>query len=100
MAGHAVRWRLLTELADSDYRVRGLVTRVGQPQNLISYHMRLLRDGGLVAQSRRLGHNLGDRIQETYSNVAAEVEHRLLEALNDRWDKAVADNPDQPAWRI
>ena len=41
-----------------------------------------------------------DRIQETYSHVAAEVEHRLLEALNDRWDKAVADSPDQPAWRI
>ena len=53
-----------------------------------------------VAQSRRLGHILGDRIQETYSHVAAEVEHRLLEALNDRWDKAVADSPDQPAWRI
>ena len=53
-----------------------------------------------VAQSRRLGHILGDRIQETYSHVAAEVEQRLLEALNDRWDKAVADNPDQPAWRI
>jgi integrase len=33
-----------------------------------------------VAQARRLGHILGDRIQETYSHVAAEVEHRLLEA--------------------
>jgi len=52
-----------------------------------------------VAQSLRLGHILGDRIQETYSHVAAEVEHRLLEALSDRWDKAVADSPDQPAWR-
>jgi ArsR family transcriptional regulator, arsenate/arsenite/antimonite-responsive transcriptional repressor / arsenate reductase (thioredoxin) len=47
-----VRWRLLTELADSDYRVRGLVTWVGQPQNLISYHLRLLRDGGLVTSTR------------------------------------------------
>ena len=28
-----------------------------------------------VAQARRLGHILGDRIQETYSHVAAEVEH-------------------------
>jgi transposase len=44
ITGHAVRWRLLTELADSDYRIRGLVTRVDQPQNLISYHLRLLRD--------------------------------------------------------
>jgi integrase len=27
-----------------------------------------------VAQARRLGHILGDRIQDTYSHVAAEVE--------------------------
>ncbi|WP_218022030.1 winged helix-turn-helix domain-containing protein [Nocardia nova] len=39
---------MLTELSDSDYRVRELVARVGEPQNLISYHLRLLRDGGLV----------------------------------------------------
>jgi hypothetical protein len=52
-----------------------------------------------VAQSRRLGHILGDRIQETYSHVAAEVEHRLLAGLQERWDKAVADSPQQPGWR-
>ena len=52
-----------------------------------------------VAQSRRLGHILGDRIQETYSHVATEVEHRLIAALNDRWDKAVADSLQEPAWR-
>jgi protein-tyrosine-phosphatase/DNA-binding transcriptional ArsR family regulator len=52
LAGHPLRWRLLTELADSDYRVRELVTLVGEPQNLVSYHLRLLRDGGLVTATR------------------------------------------------
>ena len=52
-----------------------------------------------VAQARRLGHILGDRIQETYSHVAAEVEARLLYGLQDRWLKAVADSPLQPPWR-
>jgi integrase len=52
-----------------------------------------------VSQARCLGHILGDRIQETYSHVAAEVEHRLLQGLQDRWAKAVADSPVQPAWR-
>jgi ArsR family transcriptional regulator, arsenate/arsenite/antimonite-responsive transcriptional repressor / arsenate reductase (thioredoxin) len=47
-----VRWRLLTELAESDYRVRELVARVDQPQNLVSYHLRLLRGGGLVTCTR------------------------------------------------
>ena len=45
-----------------------------------------------IAQSRRLGHILQDKIQQTYSHVAAEVERRLLECLQDRWDKAVANS--------
>ena len=52
LAAHPLRWRLLSELADSDYRVRELATRVDQPQNLVSYHLRLLRDGGLVTATR------------------------------------------------
>lgn len=52
LASHPVRWQLLTTLADSDFRVRELVTRVGRPQNLVSYHLRLLRGGGLVTATR------------------------------------------------
>jgi len=52
LAGHPLRWRLLTELAGTDLRVRELVTLTGQPQNLVSYHLRLLRDGGLVGATR------------------------------------------------
>lgn len=39
-------------LAASDYRVRELVELVGHPQNLISYHLRLLRGSGLVTARR------------------------------------------------
>lgn len=52
LAAHPLRWRLLTELADSDHRVRDLVTLLDEPQNLLSYHLRLLRDGGLVSTRR------------------------------------------------
>jgi ArsR family transcriptional regulator, arsenate/arsenite/antimonite-responsive transcriptional repressor / arsenate reductase (thioredoxin) len=52
LAGHPLRWRLLAQLAGSDLRVRELVTRVGEPQNLVSYHLRLLRDGGLVTATQ------------------------------------------------
>jgi protein-tyrosine-phosphatase/DNA-binding transcriptional ArsR family regulator len=52
LAGHPLRWRLLAELAHSDLRVRELAALVGQPQNLVSYHLRLLRDGGLVTVNR------------------------------------------------
>jgi protein-tyrosine-phosphatase/DNA-binding transcriptional ArsR family regulator len=52
LAGHPLRWRLLAELAASDRRVRELTEVVGRPQNLVSYHLRLLRAGGLVAAHR------------------------------------------------
>src|SRR5215203_1299042 len=52
LASNPLRWRLLRELVRSDRAVRELVTLVGEPQNLVSYHLRLLREGGL-ASSRR-----------------------------------------------
>jgi protein-tyrosine-phosphatase/DNA-binding transcriptional ArsR family regulator len=52
LAAHPLRWQLITELADSDYRVRELAARTGQPQNLISYHLRMLRDNDLITNTR------------------------------------------------
>jgi ArsR family transcriptional regulator, arsenate/arsenite/antimonite-responsive transcriptional repressor / arsenate reductase (thioredoxin) len=52
LAAHPLRWQLLRALADGDHRVRELANRVDQPQNLVSYHLRLLRDGGLVTSVR------------------------------------------------
>ena len=52
LAGHRVRWLLLTELARSDRQVRELTALAGQPQNLVSYHLAQLRAGGLVAVRR------------------------------------------------
>src|SRR5215203_7386325 len=54
LAGHPLRWRLLSELACSDRRVGELCERAGQRQSLVSYHLRLLRDGGLVSARRSL----------------------------------------------
>jgi protein-tyrosine-phosphatase/DNA-binding transcriptional ArsR family regulator len=52
LAGHPVRWRLLAELSAGDLRVRELVGLLGRPQNLVSYHLRLLREADLVTTRR------------------------------------------------
>jgi protein-tyrosine-phosphatase/DNA-binding transcriptional ArsR family regulator len=52
LAAHPVRWRLLRELARSDRAVSELTQLVDEPQNLVSYHLRQLRDGGLVSGRR------------------------------------------------
>jgi ArsR family transcriptional regulator, arsenate/arsenite/antimonite-responsive transcriptional repressor / arsenate reductase (thioredoxin) len=52
LAGHPLRWRLLGELARSDRIVHELTQLVGEPQNLVSYHLGKLRDGRLVTARR------------------------------------------------
>jgi protein-tyrosine-phosphatase/DNA-binding transcriptional ArsR family regulator len=52
LAAHPLRWQLLSALAEGDHRVRELAVRVDQPQNLVSYHLRLLRSAGLVTATR------------------------------------------------
>lgn len=52
LVAHPLRWRLLRELVRSDRAVRELTQLVDEPQNLVSYHLRQLRDGGLVVARR------------------------------------------------
>src|SRR5215208_6615329 len=52
LAGHPLRWRLLSELAHSDRRVGELCLLAGHRQSLVSYHLRQLREGGLVSMRR------------------------------------------------
>src|SRR5436190_17180361 len=50
--GDRHRWALLSHLAHGDRRVGELTELVGEPQNLVSYHLRELRDAGLVTARR------------------------------------------------
>lgn len=49
LAGHPVRWQLLSELTRSDRRVRELSHSVGRPQSLVSYHLSRLRAAEVVS---------------------------------------------------
>lgn len=65
LAGHPVRWRILSELARSDRHVRELTELVGEPQNLVSYHLARLRSADLVSMrsssaDRRSGYYRAD----------------------------------------
>lgn len=73
LAGHPLRWRLLGELARSDRRVHELTAMVGEPQNLVSYHLGKLREGGLVSTRR----SSADRRDAYYSADLATLRSSL-----------------------
>jgi protein-tyrosine-phosphatase len=52
LAAHPLRWQLMRELVRSDRAVSELTELVDEPQSLVSYHLRKLRDGGLVFARR------------------------------------------------
>src|SRR5262245_36719271 len=64
LAGHPLRWRLLSELARSDRLVQELMSLVDEAQNLVSYHLAKLRDARLVSARR----SSADR-RDTYYTV-------------------------------
>src|SRR5215212_4286976 len=52
LLAHDLRWSLVTALTRSDHRVHELVRLLGQPMNLVSYHLKQLRDQQLVTERR------------------------------------------------
>jgi protein-tyrosine-phosphatase len=52
LLAHPLRWQLAQELVRSDRTVRELTDLVGEPQNLVSYHLRQLHDAELVVRHR------------------------------------------------
>jgi protein-tyrosine-phosphatase/DNA-binding transcriptional ArsR family regulator len=54
LLGHDLRWRLAALLANTDLRVQELVERLGQPQNLVSYHLHKLLAAGVVREQRSI----------------------------------------------
>src|SRR5579884_417841 len=79
LLAHDLRWSLLTYLASSDYRVSELVGLVHQPLNLVSYHLRQLRQAGLVHERR----SSADERSFYYSLDLPRVYALYLEASSD-----------------
>lgn len=48
LLAHDLRWQLLVLLAESDLTVQELAEAVNQQMNTVSYHLKLMRDSGLV----------------------------------------------------
>lgn len=52
LLAHDLRWHMLKALTVSDLRVQELMALVNEPVNLVSYHLKKLRDDGVVTTRR------------------------------------------------
>jgi ArsR family transcriptional regulator, arsenate/arsenite/antimonite-responsive transcriptional repressor / arsenate reductase (thioredoxin) len=84
LLAHELRWSIVRLLSQSDRRVNEFVTALDQPMNLISYHLKQLRDGGLVGtrRSEADGRDIYYSLElETLHQRYTEISHMLHPAL-------------------
>lgn len=92
LAGHAVRWGLLGELARSDRQVHELTSLLGQQQSLVSYHLGKLRASGLVSMRRSSADG-----RDTYYSVDLARCGELLSAAGGALHPGLRLVPPEPA---
>lgn len=97
LLAHEVRWLLLRELVQSDYRVQELVERVNRPMNLVSYHLKQLRNHQLVTERRsnadgRDVYYSADlpRLNELYQEGGSQLHPALGNLMTSRQDVPIS----------
>jgi thioredoxin type arsenate reductase len=88
LLAHELRWRLVEALARSDRRVQELVALVEEPPNLVSYHLRQLRDQAIVAERR----SAADR-RDVYYSLDLDHLKGLYFAAADSLHPGISDRP-------
>lgn len=102
LLAHDVRWAILTLLARSDYRGQELVHLLKQPQNLISYHLRLLHEQNLVgerrsaADERAIYYSLNIDTLRTLYFSSADSLHPALNTTKTTEQERASSLPQQP----
>lgn len=108
LLANEVRWNIIKVLIESDYRVYELVELTGQPMNLVSYHLKQLRDDQMVitrrsdADGRDIYYSLDmDRLKESYQQLGMILHPTFLDqGMTGLTDPIATPNGKHPATRI
>lgn len=92
LIGDPVRWQILRALARGDRRVNELTALAARPQSLVSYHLRELRDAGLVVARRSSADG-----RDSYYRIDLARCRRLLSASASALHPGIGLGPPAPA---
>lgn len=99
LLAHNVRWNILALLSYSDYCVQDIARQLAQPQNLVSYHLKQLRNHHIVterrstADSRDIYYSLDFTTLQMLYATAADTLHPALCKLDTAVEEAIAHLP-------
>jgi ArsR family transcriptional regulator, arsenate/arsenite/antimonite-responsive transcriptional repressor / arsenate reductase (thioredoxin) len=96
LLAHDLRWGILKTLSTSDHRVHELVSVVNEPMNLVSYHLKKLRENGIVTTRR----SEADGRDMYYSLDLGKLRNMYQQAGAALHPGITADNPPQPVLKI
>ncbi len=86
LLAHDVRWKILSMLARSDYCVQELVRLLEQPQNLVSYHLRRLREQDIITERRSSADG-----RDIYYSLDLDILHRLYFSTGEALHPALSN---------
>jgi ArsR family transcriptional regulator, arsenate/arsenite/antimonite-responsive transcriptional repressor / arsenate reductase (thioredoxin) len=86
LLAHDVRWNILSILVHSDYCVQELVRLLEQPQNLVSYHLRRLREQDIITERRSTADG-----RDIYYSLDLDVLHRLYFSTGEALHPALSN---------
>jgi len=86
LLAHDVRWNILLILVHSDYCVQELVRLLEQPQNLVSYHLRRLREQDIITERRSTADG-----RDIYYSLDLDVLHRLYFSTGEALHPALSN---------
>lgn len=93
LLAHDLRWKMLTLLARSDYNGQEFMRLLGQPQNLISYHLRKLHEQHLVTEHRSTADE-----RAIYYSLNLETVRSLYQRAGSALHPALASGFEVPAY--
>jgi protein-tyrosine-phosphatase/DNA-binding transcriptional ArsR family regulator len=106
LLSHDLRWKLVSALSHGDRRVQELISILNQPQNLVSYHLKQLRDARLLAErrstadARDIYYSLDlEKLQALYNTVGSAL-HPALATTEQLADSGRYKITVHPPWRV
>jgi ArsR family transcriptional regulator, arsenate/arsenite/antimonite-responsive transcriptional repressor / arsenate reductase (thioredoxin) len=104
LLAHEQRWNLVRALSGGDLRVQELMERVGEPANLVSYHLRRLREHAVVRERRSSSDRRDvyysldlDRVAYLYRAAGESLHPALSQGTGDQPPAAMAAAAPAPA---